>query len=146
MRARGSREQVSVPDGLAELLDAAGIEPPPPLPDEPEEVPNLIDILDAREADRQALDKAGAVGAQVRRLAKAATMRIPYGEVRSVEAQLAALQPQPQVVGADASMGLKWAPAEPVRSVEEQMAAMLADCSPEQIAKAQAHASRYAAT
>ena len=139
--ARGSREQNSVPDQLAELLAEEGIEPPNP---EPEEVPNVIDILDARDAARAELGQTGAVGAQIRRAAKALAMRIPYAEVRSVDAQLAALQEQPQVVGADATMGLRWAPAEPVRSVEEQRTALLAGCTPDQIARAQRYAARYA--
>lgn len=107
-------------------------------------MPNLIDILDAREAARQELEQAGAAGAQIRRTVRALAMSIPYGEVRTAEAQIAAIQSQPQVVGADASMGLRWAPPEPVRSVEEQRAAMLAGCTPEQIAKAQRYAARYA--
>lgn len=139
--ARGSREQNPVPDGLAELLAEEGIEPPN---SEPEEVPNVIDILDARNAASEELGQTGAVGAQIRRAAKALAMRIPYAEVRSVEAQLDALRPQPAVVGADEAMGLKWAPADPVRSVQEQAAAMLAGCTSEQIAKAQRYAARYA--
>lgn len=141
MRARGSREQNPVPDRLAELLAEEGIEPPN---SEPEDVPNVIDILDAREAAKAELGQTGAVGAQIRRAAKALAMRIPYAEVRSVDAQLDALSLQPAAVGADATMGLRWAPAEPVRSVEEQRAALLAGCTPDQIARAQRYAARYA--
>lgn len=144
VRARGSREQVSEPDALDALLSEEGIEPPKAVSDEPEEVPNVIDILDAREAARVEMEQAGAIGAQVRRAAKALAMRIPFGVVRSVEAQLDALDAQPAAVGADASMGLRWAPAEPVRSVEEQRAALLATCTPEQIARAQRYAARHA--
>ena len=136
VRARGSREQDFEPDALTVLLDEEGIEPPET------EVTNLTDILDAREAAREELEKAGAAGAQVRRAAKALAMRIPYAEVRSVDAQLAALQEQPQVVGADAAMGLRWAPAEPVRTVAEQLAAMLAGSTAEQIARAERYAAR----
>lgn len=81
----------------------------------------------------------------VRRAAKAATMRIPYGETRSVEAQLEALKAQPQAVGADQTMGLRWQPAAPVRSIEEMRAAALAGCTPEQIARAERYARRAAA-
>jgi hypothetical protein len=81
----------------------------------------------------------------VRRAAKAATMRIPYGETRSVEAQLEALKAQPQAVGADQTMGLRWQPAAPVRSIKEMRAAALAGCTPEQIAKAERYAQRAAA-
>lgn len=63
--------------------------------------------------------------ATIRRTTKACTMRVPYGEVRSVEAQLAALEPQPAAVGAEMTMGLRWQPAEPVRSPAEQYAALM---------------------
>ena len=83
--------------------------------------------------------------ATIRRAAKACSMRVPYGEVRSAEAQIAALEQQPAAVGADMSMGLKWQPAEPVRSVEDMIAQTLAACTPEQIAKAQSYAARVGA-
>ena len=52
-------------------------------------------------------------------------MRVPYGEVRSVEAQIAALEQQPAAVGAEMTMGLRWQPAAPVRTPAEQLAALL---------------------
>ena len=81
----------------------------------------------------------------VRRAAKAMAMSIPYGETRSAAAQFDALQAQPQAVGADQTMGLRWQPAEPVRSIEEMRSAALAGCTPEQIAKAERYARRAAA-
>jgi uncharacterized protein YdaU (DUF1376 family) len=66
--------------------------------------------------------------AHVRRAAKVMKMRIPYGEVRSVEAQLDALKEQPGAVGAEAAMGLRWRPAEPMRSPAQQYAE-LTGCS-----------------
>jgi hypothetical protein len=87
------------PDALEAALSEAGVTPPEPKP----------------------------VGAEVVQMAiqrtkKALEMRIPYGETRSVEAQLDALQQQPAAVGAEETMGLRWRPAEPVRTVEEQLA------------------------
>ena len=58
----------------------------------------------------------------IQRTKKALEMRIPYGETRSVEAQLDALEQQPAAVGAEETMGLRWRPADPVRTVEEQLA------------------------
>ena len=124
-RARGSREQRPVADGLAELLADAGISPPK----------TSEDLVGERQPD-EPLPEPFAVHA--RRAAKALTMSIPYGEVRSVEAQLDALREQPRVVGADEAMGLRWQPAEPVRDVQAQIQAMLEGCSPDQIAKAKA--------
>ena len=72
-------------------------------------------------------------------------MSIPYGETRSAAAQFDALQAQPQAVGADQTMGFRWQPAEPVRSIEEMRSAALAGCTPEQIAKAERYARRAAA-
>jgi uncharacterized protein YdaU (DUF1376 family) len=97
-----AREEAPSNDGLVTLLAEAGVKPPKP-----------------------GSVGAGAVTAQVNRVAKACAMRIPYAEVRSVEAQLAALQEQPAVVGADVSMGLRWRPTEPIRTPAEQMAALL---------------------
>jgi hypothetical protein len=140
--ARGSREQEIVPDGLAALLADAGIAPPKAEPelatddaqDEPEPA--------TRQPDEPLPER---FQVHVRRAAKAMAMSIPYGEVRSAAAQLDALQAQPQAVGADQTMGLRWQPAEPVRSIEEQRAALLAGCSPEQIARAERYAKRAAA-
>ena len=116
----GTRASPERPDdGLEALLSEAGIEPPRGKCDLPERF-----------------------AVHVRRVAKACEMKIPYGEVRSVEAQIAAIQTHPQVVGSDETMGLKWQPAEPVRSVEEQRAALLMGCTAEQIAKAQRYMAR----
>ena len=123
-RAQGGGRQETVPDGLDALLSEAGIEPP------------------SDSDPRGKCDLPERFAVHVRRVAKACEMKIPYGEVRSVEAQLAAIQTHPQVVGSDETMGLKWQPAEPVRSVEEQRAALLASCTAEQIAKAQRHMAR----
>jgi hypothetical protein len=82
------------------------------------------------------LDPNAITAAHVRMVTKACSMRIPYGEVRSVEAQTDALLSQPAVAGADVTMGLKWQPHEAERSVEEQIAAALADSTPEQIERA----------
>lgn len=113
-------------------------------PDEPE--PTVIDIADRRQAFREELEKqAPDIAAHVRRAANAYRMPIPYGEVRSREAQIAALQEQPRAVGADVTMGQRWQPAEPVNSIEAQIAAARAGCSEEQIAKAAAYATRTVA-
>jgi uncharacterized protein YdaU (DUF1376 family) len=87
------------PDALEAALSEAGVTPPEPKP----------------------------VGAEVVQMAiqrtkKALEMRIPYGETRSVEAQLDAIKEQPAAVGAEETMGLRWRPAEPIRTVEEQLA------------------------
>lgn len=68
------------------------------------------------------------VVALVRGTKRALEMRIPYGEVRSVEAQIDALKAQPAVVGSEASMGLVWQPHEPVRTPAQQYAE-LTGCS-----------------
>lgn len=91
-----------LPDGLDAVLSDAGVTPPKP----------------------------GTVGAEVvqmhvKRTAKAMEMRIPYGEVRSAEAQIEALKEHPKAAGAEATMGLKWQPAEPVRTPAEQLVALL---------------------
>lgn len=68
------------------------------------------------------------VVALVRGTKRALEMRIPYGEVRSVEAQIDALKAQPAAVGSEASMGLLWQPHEPVRTPAQQYAE-LTGCS-----------------
>jgi hypothetical protein len=74
------------------------------------------------------LDPNAITAAHVRRVTKACTMSIPYGEVRSVEAQIDAMRDaQPAAVGAEVTMGLKWRPVEPVRSVAEQLAWLAAN-------------------
>lgn len=101
------------PDALEAVLSEAGVKPPEPKP-----------------------VGAEVVQMEVRRTKKALEMRIPYGEVRSVEAQLDAIKAQPAAVGAEMTMGLKWQPAEAVRTPEEQAAALLAGITPEQLEKA----------
>lgn len=102
---------------------------------EPEENPDVL------ERDlRGPCDLPEPFAVHVRHAATALTVRHPYGEVRSLDAQRDALAAQPAAVGADIAMGLRWQPAEPVRSVEEQMRALLADCTPEQIARAKRYA------
>jgi hypothetical protein len=87
------------PDALEAALAEAGVTPPEPKP-----------------------VGAEVVQMEIRRTKKALEMRIPYGEVRSVEAQLDALKEQPAAVGSDASMGLRWRPAEPIRTPAQQYA------------------------
>jgi hypothetical protein len=131
MRARGEERaeigRSSFDDELDRLRET-------PLTDEPETA--------ARQPDEPLPER---FQVHVRRAAKAIAMSIPYGEVRSAAAQFDALQAQPQAVGADQTMGLRWQPAEPVRSIEEMRAAALAGCTPEQIAKAEHYARRAAA-
>lgn len=93
-------------DGLEALLSAAGVTPPEP---EPMADPSRVVAL-------------------VRGTKRALEMRIPYGETRSVEAQLDALKAQPAAVGSEASMGLLWQPAEPKRTPAQQYAE-LTGCS-----------------
>lgn len=101
-RARAER----LPDGLEALLTAAGVTPPEPEPlADPERVVALV-----------------------RGTKRALEMRIPYGETRSVEAQLDAIKAQPAAVGSEASMGLLWQPAAPVRTPAQQFAE-LTGCS-----------------
>jgi hypothetical protein len=94
-------------------------------PDEPE--PTAVEIMDRRRVASEALEsQAPDIAAHVRRVANANRMRArPHGEVRSVEAQLAALKAQPMAVGADVPLSVRWAPAEPVRSPAEQLVALL---------------------
>lgn len=101
-RARPER----LPDGLEALLTAAGVTLPEPEPlADPERVVALV-----------------------RGTKRALEMRIPYGEVRAVEAQLDALKAQPAAVGSEASMGLLWQPPDPVRTPAQQFAE-LTGCS-----------------
>jgi uncharacterized protein YdaU (DUF1376 family) len=96
-------------DALSALMADAGIEKPERI-DRSNDEPAISDPV---------------ILATIRKATKACTMRVPYGEVRSVHAQLDALQAQPQAVGADATMGLRWQPAAPVRTPAEQLAALL---------------------
>jgi hypothetical protein len=96
-------------------------------PEEPE--PTEIQVVDRRAAFATDLERrAPDIAAHVRRAANANRMRIPYGEVRSPEDQIAALREQPAAVGADVVMGLKWQPADPVRTPAQQYAE-LTGCS-----------------
>jgi len=61
----------------------------------------------------------GPVAAQVSRVAKALSVSVPYGVVRSAESQIAQLGPQSEVVN---TSGYRWQPCDPVRTVEEQLA------------------------
>jgi 5-methylcytosine-specific restriction endonuclease McrA len=97
-----------LPDALEAALAEAGVTPPEPNP-----------------------VGAEVVQMEVRRTKKALEMRIPYGEVRSVDAQLDALKAQPGAVGAEATMGLAWRPADPVRTPAQQYAE-LTGCSLEE--------------
>lgn len=96
-------------DALSALMADAGIEKP-----------ERIDRSNDEPASSDPV-----ILATIRKATKACTMRVPYGEVRSVEAQLAALEPQPAAVGAEMTMGLRWQPAAPQRSPAEQLAALL---------------------
>lgn len=113
-------------DALDELLDEAGIEKP---------------RLD-RSNDAEKLSDNPALEAQLRRTARVLAMSIPYGEVRSAEAQIAANEAQPAAVGADVTMGLRWQPADPVLDRDQQIAAALAAATPEQIEMARRYTER----
>lgn len=96
-RARGKNPPETPPDNLVALFAEAEIEQPKPGNADPE-----------------------LVKAHVRRVAKACEMRIPYGAVRGRADQITAAEsPQPPVVE---DVGYRWAPAEPVRTVEQQLA------------------------
>lgn len=119
-------------DGLDAVLSQAGVEPPEP--GSAVVIPLRVD----RTNDPEEPSADPLVSAHIKRATKALEMRIPYGEVRSAAAQQDACQEQPKAVGADASMGLRWQPADPVNSIQAQIAAAFAGCSDEQIAKARA--------
>jgi 5-methylcytosine-specific restriction endonuclease McrA len=99
-----AREETPPADALRTLLDEAG-EPPHhhmrPL--------------------KPATDSVGSgpVAAQVSRVAKALSVSVPYGVVRSAETQIAQLGQQSEVVD---TSGYRWQPCDPVRTVEEQLA------------------------
>lgn len=99
-------------DALDALLSETGSDKPPRIDRTNDEPPSTDPV----------------VLAHIRRAKKALEMRIPYGEVRSVEAQIDALKAQPAAVGADEAMGLKWQPHEPVRTPAQQYAE-LTGCS-----------------
>ena len=99
-----------------------GIEPPP-----------RID----RTNDPEKLSDNPAVETHIRRAVKACSMRIDdYGQVRSAAAQTDAILAQPQAVGADVAMGMRWAPADPQHDTQQQIAAAERSATPEQIEKA----------
>lgn len=109
-------------------------------PDEPSAASNaslVTELAPANEAavlerdPRGSCDLPEPFAVHVRRAATAMTLRRPYGEVRSVDAQRDALAAQPGAVGADAAMGLRWQPVDPIRTVEEQKALLMADMARE---------------
>lgn len=130
-RARGLGQQEIVPNGLDELLSDAGIEPPP--------------RLDRSRDGDDKLSADPALATQIRRVAKAC--RIDHGPESHTKSEqiLAAVSMQPQDVTDEVPPPVPCQPAEPVRSVEEQRAALLASCTAEQIAKAQRYMARVSA-
>lgn len=123
-------QQETVPNGLEELMSAAGIKPPPRLDR-------------SRDGDDKLSDDP-AVATQIRRVAKAC--RIDHGPESHTKSEqiLAAVSVQPQDVADEVPPPVPCQPADPIHDIDTQYAAAIAGCTPEQIAKAQRYAARAA--